>query len=163
MAGMGMGGMGGMPGMNPQNMGDMMNNPMVKEMMNNPEMMKMAQQMMMGGGGGTPDPNAMQEMMKNPSMSKLLDNPEFLKSTLTMLKSPMARPQVEQMAKQMNISPDNLIRVLEWLVSMGGVFKRIKDFVTNPIIKYGLFILIISYVMYWLGFTKDLMFMMPFR
>ena len=44
-------GMNGMPmnGM-PPNMGDMMNNPMVQEMMRNPEMLKMAQQMMMGGG-----------------------------------------------------------------------------------------------------------------
>jgi len=53
----------------------------------------------------------------------------------------------------MNISPDNLIRVLEWLISMAGVFKKLKDFFTNPIIKYGLIILIISYVAYWLGFT----------
>ena len=39
-------GMGGMPGMGmggmPPNMGDMMNNPMVQEMMKNPEMIKMA-------------------------------------------------------------------------------------------------------------------------
>ena len=44
----------------------MMNNPMIKEMMNNPEMMKMAQQMMasMGGqGGAPPDAAKMQEMM----------------------------------------------------------------------------------------------------
>ena len=36
------------PNMNgmPPNMADMMNNPMVKEMMSNPEMMKMASQMM---------------------------------------------------------------------------------------------------------------------
>ena len=51
-----------------------------------------------GAGGGAPDPSKMQEMMKNPSMAKLLDNPEFLDSTLGMLKSPMARPQVEAMA-----------------------------------------------------------------
>jgi len=51
--------------------------------------------MMMGGGtgqGGIPDPSKMQEMMKNPSMSNMLNNPEFLKSTISMLKSPMARP-----------------------------------------------------------------------
>ena len=48
----------GMPG----NMADMMNNPMVQEMMNNPEMIKMAQQMMgnmAGGSGATPDPSKM--------------------------------------------------------------------------------------------------------
>lgn len=54
----------------------------------------------MGGGsaGGMPDASKMQEMMQNPSMSKMLDNPEFLSNTLNMLKSPMARPQIEQMA-----------------------------------------------------------------
>jgi hypothetical protein len=31
----------------------MMNNPMVKEMMNNPEMMKLAMDMMRGSGGAT--------------------------------------------------------------------------------------------------------------
>jgi hypothetical protein len=42
-------------------MGDLMNNPMVKNMMNNPEMMKMAAEMMGGGGpaGGMPDPSKM--------------------------------------------------------------------------------------------------------
>ena len=40
-----MGGTGGQPGMGgmPPNMADMMNNPMVQEMMKNPEMIKMAQ------------------------------------------------------------------------------------------------------------------------
>lgn len=157
--------MGNMPGM-PDNMADMMNNPMVQEMMNNPEMIKMAQQMMgnmAGGSGATPDPTKMQEMMKNPSMAKMLDNPEFLDTTLNMLKSPMARPQVEQMAKQMNISPENMIKVLEWLVTAGKAFKKVKTVVTNPIVKYGLIVLVLSYVLYWMGFTRDLAFMMPFR
>lgn len=116
-----------------------------------------------GANGGMPDASKMQEMMKDPSMAKMLDNPEFLDTTLTMLKSPMARPQVEQMAKQMNISPENMIRVLEWLVRAGKAFKKIKTVVGNPIIKYGLIVLVLSYVLYWLGFTKDLAFMMPFR
>jgi len=52
--------MGMPPGMG--NMADMMNNPMVQEMMKNPEMIKMAQQMMGGGGGSGPasmDPGKM--------------------------------------------------------------------------------------------------------
>lgn len=48
-----------------------------------------------GAGGGMPDASKMQEMMQNPSMAKMLDNPEFLSNTLNMLKSPMARPQIE--------------------------------------------------------------------
>jgi len=63
----------------------------------------------------------------------------------------------------MNISPDNLIRVLGWLVNMGFAFKKVKNVVTNPIIKYGLIMLVVSYLLYWLGFTKDLLFMMPFK
>lgn len=42
-------GMPNMAGMDPNNMQEMMNNPMVKEMMNNPEMMNMAMNMMGGG------------------------------------------------------------------------------------------------------------------
>lgn len=67
------------------------------------------------------------------------------------------------MAKQMNISPDTLIKVLEWLVSAAVGFKKVKDTVSHPIIKYGLLVLVISYIAYWLGFTNDLLFMMPFR
>lgn len=53
--------------------------------------------------------------------------------------------------------------VLGWLVNMGFAFKKVKNVVTNPIIKYGLIILVVSYLLYWLGFTKDLLFMMPFK
>ena len=56
-----------------------------------------------------------------------------------------------------------MIRVLEWLVRAGKAFKKVKNVVSNPIIKYGLIVLVASYVLSWLGFTKDLLFMMPFR
>mgnify|MGYP007004892549 CR=1 FL=1 len=56
-----------------------------------------------------------------------------------------------------------MIRVLEWLVRAGKAFKKVKNVVSNPIIKYGLIILVVSYLAFWLGFTKDLAFMMPFR
>lgn len=156
--------MEGMPNMG--NMNEMMNNPMVKEMMNNPEMMKMAQQMMMGGGmgsGGMPDPNKMQDMMKNPSMAKLLENPEFLSSTLEMLKSPAARGQVDAIAKQTGMSSDTLLKVLSFLVNCAHGASKVKSFFSNPIIYYGFLILVISYLLKWFGFTDDLLFMMPFR
>jgi len=55
-----------MPGQMPNmgDMGDMMNNPMFKEMMNNPEMMKQAMSMMNGGApgaGGTGSTGAEQQ------------------------------------------------------------------------------------------------------
>ena len=96
-------------------------------------------------------------------MSKLLDNPEMLDTTINMLSSPMARPQVEQMAKQMNMNPDTLISVLKWLVRAAKVLRPVKNVVTNPIFKYGLIVIVLSYILYWLGFTTDLLFMKPFR
>ena len=67
------------------------------------------------------------------------------------------------MAKQVNMNPDNLIRVLEWLVSAGLAMKRVKDTFSHPLIKYSLLILVASYILFWLGFTSDLIFMMPLR
>jgi len=61
------------------------------------------------------------------------------------------------------MNPDTLIRVLEWLVKAGLAMKKVKDTVSHPVIKYGLLILLASYVLFWLGFTKDLIFMIPFR
>lgn len=42
-----------------------------------------------------PDASKMQEMMQNPSLSKILDNPDFLASTVSMLRNPMAKPQLD--------------------------------------------------------------------
>ena len=89
-----------------------------------------------------------------------MKDPAFLQNTLNMLKSPMGRPQVEQMAKQFNMNPDTMLFMLDWMLWLYLLYRRI---VSNPIIFYGIIILIASYVLYWLGFTKDLLFMMPFR
>ena len=144
----------------PPNMADMMNNPMVKEMMNNPEMMKMASQMMGQMGGAGADPAKMQEMMQNPSLAKILDNPDFLASTVGMLKNPAARPQLEQVAGQVGISPETLVRVLEFFVSCAYGYKRVSPAV--PFLKYGLIILVVAYLLKWLGFTEGLFFTAPF-
>ena len=63
----------------------------------------------------------------------------------------------------MNMSPDTMISVLKWLVRAAKFYKTVTNVVTNPIIKYGLIGLVLSYILFWLGFTKDLLFMMPFR
>lgn len=103
-----------------------------------------------GGMGGMQDPAKMQEMMKDPSMSKLLENPDFLKSSIAMLKSPMAKGQLDAISQQTGMKPDTIIWAMEWLVSCAGVYNRIKPVL--PVIKYGLIILIGSYLLKWMGF-----------
>jgi len=48
------------------NMAEMMNSPMVQQMMQNPDLMKQAAAMM--GWGGASNPADMQNMMQNPSV-----------------------------------------------------------------------------------------------
>ena len=119
----------------------------------------------MGGGAGNgaapPDASKMQEMMKNPSIAKVLDNPEFIGSAVQMLKTPMAKPQLEAIAKQTGISEGTILTTLEWLVSAAYGYKRVKP--ALPIIKYGLIILIVAYLLKWFGVTSGLFFMMPFQ
>lgn len=80
-----------------------------------------------------------------------------------MLKNPMARPQVEQIAKQTGMAPETLVKVLEFLVNCAFGMKRAKSFFTNPIIKYGLIFLVLSLILKWLGFTQDYLFMVPIQ
>ena len=61
-----------MPAGMPGNMAEMMNSPMVQEMMKNPDLMKQAAAMMGGGGAAGLDPAGMQSMMQNPSLQGLL-------------------------------------------------------------------------------------------
>ena len=91
----------------------------------------------------------MQDMMQNPSMQKLMDNPEFLDSALAMMKSPMGKQQLEQMSKQTGMSPDTMLRLLGWFVSLAKVYKNVRPVL--PVIKYGLIILVGSYLLKWLG------------
>jgi hypothetical protein len=80
-----------------------------------------------------------------------------------MLKSPMARGQLDQMAKGMGMSGDTMIRVLEFLVSCAYAIKKVKNFVMHPVIKTALIVLVVSYILKWLGFTSSLLFMLPFN
>lgn len=67
------------------------------------------------------------------------------------------------MAQGMGMNADTLIKVLEFLVSCAYGFKRVKGIVFNPIVMLSFAILIISYLLKWLGFTNGLLFMMPFK
>ena len=58
------------------------------------------------------------------------------------------------------MNPDTLLVGLDWVLSIFLFWKKITS---NPLIYYGFIILVLSYILYWLGFTKDLLFMMPFR
>jgi hypothetical protein len=75
--------------------GNMMENPMVKSMMSNPDFMRQAQQMMSGGGFNM---GGMQDMMKNPSMQGLLKNPDLLQNALSMMKDPKNKAMFDQMS-----------------------------------------------------------------
>ena len=61
------------------------------------------------------------------------------------------------------MSPETLLSVLSFLINCAWFYKKVRDFVTMPLIKYSLIILVVSYLLKWFGFTKDLLFMMPFK
>lgn len=48
------------------------------------------------------------------------------------------------------MKPDTIIWAMEWLVSCAGIYNKVKPVL--PVIKYGLIILIGSYLLKWMGF-----------
>lgn len=98
--------------------------------------------------------------MKNPSVSKLLENPEYLSLLIGNLKNPAARPMLEDFAKKGNVSPETIIRGLEWLTRMAHGYKRVAP--ALPLLKWSFIILAVAYVLKWTGVTGGLFFMMPF-
>ena len=96
------------------------------------------------------DMKKMQEQMQNDGgFAKLLENPEMLDMSIQMMESPMGQQQLEGMAKQTGMSTQTLIRVMKFLVGCAKMYKKAKPVL--PIIKYGLIILVGSYVLKWLG------------
>lgn len=119
------------------NMAEMMNNPMVKEMMNNPETMKAAMNMMGGGAGqgqgGGMNPDKMQDMMKNPSMDKIMQNPEFMSNAVEMIKSNPA--MLEMMAKQIpGVAPETLVTGLEYMTSAAKAYTKVRNFFASKFV-----------------------------
>ena len=78
-----------------------------------------------------------------------------------MLKNPMAKPQLDEIAKKAGVSSDTIVRLLEWVVSAIYGYKKIKPVV--PVIKYGLLILLVAYLLKWFGVTQGLFFMSGFK
>ena len=131
-----------------------MDNPMVKEMMNNPEMMKMAMNMMGGGqgqgGSGAPNPEAMQEMMKNPSMQNMLRNPDMLSQSVAMMKSNPA--MLDMLQKQMpGVQPETLVRGLDWLATLARWYARFVNFFSNKLIQLSFLLAFIGILFYYFG------------
>lgn len=94
-------------------------------------------------------------------MAKFLDNPDFLHSTVQMLKNPMAKPQLDEIAKKTGISSETIVKIMEWFVSATYGYKKIKPVV--PFIKYALIILAVAYLLKWFGLTQGLFFLSPFK
>jgi hypothetical protein len=78
-----------------------------------------------------------------------------------MLKNPMAKPQLDEISKKMGVSSGVIVTMLEWFVSAVYGYKKIKPIV--PVIKYGLIILLVAYLLKWFGLTQGLFFMSVFK
>jgi len=65
------------------------------------------------------------------------------------------------MAKKMGVSSGFIIKMLEWFVSAVYGYKKIKPVL--PVIKYGLIVLVVAYLLKWFGLTQGLFFMSPFK
>ena len=136
-------------------MAAMMNNPMVKEMMNNPEMMKAAMNMMnggqgQGGGAGMPDAAGMQEMMQNPSMQNLLSNPEMITQGINMVKGNPA--MLEMLSKQIpGVQPETLVKGLEWLASLARYYSNARSFCSSKLVQLGFLVVFLGVLFRYFG------------
>lgn len=68
-----------------------------------------------------------------------------------MLKNPMAKTQLDEIAKKAGVSSETIVRLLEWVVSAIYGYNKIRPVV--PVIKYGLLILLVAYLLKWFGVT----------
>lgn len=65
------------------------------------------------------------------------------------------------MAKKMGVSSEFVVKMLEWFVSALYGYKKVKPVL--PVIKYGLIILVLAYLLKWFGFTQSLFFLSFFK
>lgn len=131
-----------MPAGMPANMAEMMDNPMIKEMLNNPETMRNMMNMMGNQGQGGPmSAEGMQEMMKDPSLKNMMKNPEAIANMLNMVKSNPALK--ETLAKQIGIEPDQLDKGLGVFKSILGAYSSVRNFFANKVVQLSILLLII--------------------
>ena len=117
------------------NMAEIMYDPILKEMMNNPEIMKLVMTMMNG------------ETFK---ILEIAMNPDFIIIAMNNLKLPWAKPYRDAIAKQTGMSSETILKGLEWLVSLAHLYNRVRPVLS--VIKYALIVLVVSYLLKWLGF-----------
>ena len=130
-------------------MGNMMNNPMVQQMMANPDLMRQAASMMGGGAAGGLDPNAMQNMMQNPSMKNLLGNPDMISSALGMMKDPAMMNMMKQQNPNLNV--DMMVKALDVLASCASAYKKVKTAWSNIFVRLAVFGLLVALISYFFG------------
>jgi hypothetical protein len=140
-----------MPAGMPGNMAEMMNSPMVQEMMKNPDLMQQAAAMMGGGGAGL-DPSNMQSMMQNPSLQGMLQNPDFLENTVKMLSDPRNKGMMDMMQQQNpNMNMNLLLKALGLLSKLAAAYRAIKRAWSNVVVRLVIFGLLIALVAYYFG------------
>lgn len=111
--------------------GNMMENPMMKQMMANPDFMKQAGSMMNGGGMNM---SSMQDMMKNPSLQGLVSNPDFLSNALNMMKDPNNKGMLEAMGMQhKGVNVGAFVKVLEVLVKLSQGYRKVKSILAHKL------------------------------
>ena len=66
------------------------------------------------------------------------------------------------MAQKSGVTSETIIKMAEWAVSFAFAAKKVKTVWSNPVVKYGTYILIIAYLLKWFGFTDGLFFTKPF-
>ena len=138
-----------MPGMMPGNMAEMMNNPMVQQMMSNPDLMRQAAQMM---GGGGMDPSGMQSMMQNPSLQGMMQNPDFLANAVNMLKDPKNKGMIDMMqAQNPNLNMNLMLKALTGVAKAAQGYKAVKTALQNVFVRLTFFGLLVLLVAYYFG------------
>ncbi|KAL0483356.1 ubiquilin [Acrasis kona] len=115
------GGLGGLGdptmGMNPEQMEQMMNNPMVQNMLSNPEVVR---QMMMS------NPQMREVMQNNPEVGRILSDPEMLRRTMELSRNP-------NLMREMMRNSDRAMSNIEGMPGGFDALRRMYTDVQQPL------------------------------